>query len=340
MCIKIYIKSDARKIKVKHPIKLLFQSKGELQLLYENRNTKILNKRNGERCYVPDDLEKINRIIDGAESEDTYINEEDECIDDAQFKTLNKTIHNQKAIDNSTNYKIMTGYLSKLKKTSNSKKLAPEERLDIVKKLLEDDTHFSDLTEKLFGCRSSDRDYLLPQLVEFPLECMASYIQCTQNSNAYLRRRYFDGQIRKRKDGSIYQRKHNVVTEADLIRYGEDGEEISPYKMAQFYYDKYFDGVEDILDVLNEKEKKVALCLHCLSTCKKPSTIDEIMEFTGLTKHQVETLKMKIKCKVLKWLHDNGLYDSYNHYYNLCKNNKNFEEIYEKFIKKCEKTVG
>lgn len=154
----------------------------------------------------------------------------------AQFQTITKAIHNQNAINNSTNYKIMTEYLSKLKRTMNGKKTSPKTRLGIEQELLKNDNHFIDLTEKLFDCTPSDKYYLLPKLIEFPLECMSSYVQGTTNSDALLRRKYFDGQARKRKDGSTYHRKYNIVTEADLIYTDEDGEEHSPLDMVLHIY--------------------------------------------------------------------------------------------------------
>lgn len=266
-----------------------------------------------------------------------YINEEGENLDNDLFNTISKTIHNQKEIKNSTNYKIMIDYLSKLKKTINGKKTSAETRIGIVQELLKNDNHFIELTEKLFDCRPSDRYFLLPKLVEFPLECMSSYIQGTTNSNTFLRRKYFDGQIRKTKDGNTYQRKYNISTESDLIYMGEDGKEYSPMEMVE-YHDEYFDNVKDLLSVLNNDEKEVAICLYYLSTPKKRATIKEIVEQTHFTKRQVETLEMKIKFKVLKWLCDKGLQDSYKHYYDLCKKHKNFEIKYKSFCAKCEKT--
>ncbi len=268
-----------------------------------------------------------------------YINEESEDLDNDLFNTLNKAIHNQKEIKNSTNYKIMIDYLSRLKKTRNGKKTDLKTRLEIVQELLKNDNHFIELTEKLFACSPSDRNFLFPKLVEFPLECMSSYVQGTTNSNSYLRRKYFDGQLRKRKDGSTYQRQFNISTEADLIRQGEDCEEFSPYEMVG-YYDKYFNDIKNLLSVLDDDEKEVALCLNYLSSYDKRATIKEIVKYTSFTKRQVETLEKKIKFKTLKYLYDNGLYDSYNHYYTLCKTNKNFEKNYAKFTKKCEKIAN
>ena len=337
MCIKTYIKSDARKFREKHPIKLIFQSEGE-NLLLNDIYIKELRMRNPRRRhmpkdYVPDDLEKINKVVDDTELDDINTYKNDKGLD-ILFNSINRAIHNQKEANSSPNYRIMIGYLSKLKKTVDGKKIDLETRLNLVRELLEEDNHFVNLTESLLSSTDAQKYYLLEKLVEFPLECMSSYIQGTTNSSAFLRRKYFDGQVRKRKDGSVYQRKHNILTEADIIKEGEDGEEFSPYEMVASY-DKYFDNdIEDILSILNDDEKEVVLCLKYFSTFKKRATIREIVENTRFTKRQVETIDMKIKFKVLNWLQDRGLQDDYEHYYNLCKKYKGFEEKYEKFENK------
>lgn len=308
--------------------------------MYKYESDKQLKDRNARRRhihddYIPDDLEKINEAIDGLYAEDMTIDEEKSFNE--LFSTLNKTIHNQKEIKRSSNYKIMTDYLSKLKKTINGRKTDPKMRLNIVRDLLKNDNHFTNLTERLFDCPSSDRYVLLAKFVEFPLECMSSYIQGTTNSNTFLRRKYFDGQIRKRKDGSTYQRQHNILTESDLVTQGENGEEISPYKMLKSY-DKYFNNIEELLSALDDDEKEVALWLNCLSTSKKRATIKELVEHTKFTKRQVETIETKIKIKVLKWLHDNDMRDIYMDYYSKCQKYKDFEKKYKNYLKKCEKT--
>ena len=41
-------------------------------------NTKSLNIRNIEGCYIPDDIEKIKDIIDGTDEKNTSIADEEE----------------------------------------------------------------------------------------------------------------------------------------------------------------------------------------------------------------------------------------------------------------------
>ncbi len=97
-------------------------------------------------------------------------------------------------------------------------------------------------------------------------------------------------------------------------------------------YDQYFDNdIDNILSALNDDEKELVRCLQQFSTYDKRATIKEIVENTKFTKRQVETIDMKIKIKVLNWLHNEGLRDDYEHYYNLCKKYKGFEEKYKKF---------
>ena len=290
-------------------------------------------RRHIPKDYIPDDLEKINKAVDETEFEDISTSEEDKNLD-VLFRSIKRAIYNQREMDSSPNYRIMIEYLSKLKKTIGGKKIDIETRLNSVRELLEDDTHFTNLTEILFNSVNSQKYYLLEKLVEFPLECMSSYIQGTTNSNAFLRRKYFDGQVRKRKDGSTYHRKYNILTEADTIKEREDGEEFSLYEMVESY-DRYFDNdIENILSVLSDDEKEVARCLEYFSTYDKRATIKEVVENTSFTKRQVETIDMKIKIKVLNWLHNKGLQEDYEHYYNLCKKYKGFEEKYKKFENK------
>ncbi len=295
-------------------------------------NGKTFNMKNHRDMYVPDDLEQINDIIDGLDDETSYGNEEY----DALFKTLNETIYNQREIENSTNYKVMTEYLSKLKKTTDGKKTDDKTRLHIVNELLKDDSHFVYLTETFFNCGKRDRYRLLGKFVEYPLECMSSYIQGTTNSESYLRRKYFDGQTRKRKDGTTYKRKININTEADLIYVDEEGKEQSPIDNAETT-DMYFDNADDLVSSLNEKEKEVARLLLYLSSENKPATLKELEKYSNYKKRQLETIKQKLKYKTLLWLRDVGATDTYSRYYDLCTKYKGFEENYKKFLESVKK---
>lgn len=298
---------------------------------------KPLSSRNTEGYYIPDEFEKINDI----EPDNTYENETEERLEDAFFNSINKVINNNRELKSSTNYGIAMSFLKQLKKTNGGIKVTPEERIKIVREALntseinQGDTlcnHFTNLTETLFNHYGSERYRLLTKLVEYPLECASSYVQETTNSDSFLRRKYYDGQTRKRKDGSTYQREINIVTEADTIYAGEDGKEYSPMQMVEFN-DKYFNNIDDFLSQLSDDEKKVARCMMFLSLFEKKVTIKELVEYTNFTKRQIETLKEKLRYKALIWLKDSERNDDYNQYYNLCKKKKNFDENYKKFIK-------
>ncbi len=327
-------------------------------------NTKSLNTRNIEGCYIPDDIEKIKDIIDGTDEENTSIADEEEqdYFDDNLFKLIDKMVHNHKAKVTSLNYAKAANYLSKLRKTKivetadgkkSIRKLNVDERLAIIANLFptinktksknkegeiaysEAESHFLTLTQKLYDLTDQRRYALIAHQLEYPLECISSYIQCITNSDNYLRRKYYDGQIRTKKDGTKFRRSFNISNASDLITEDDNGKQISPMEMVAAN-DKYFKNEsleklsEDILSVLSNDEKNIAIYM-----CKK-YTIKDISERTGLTKRQIETVKDKIKFKLLKWLKDNNFNNDYDEYLSCCKKYKDFEKKFENFLKKCE----
>lgn len=321
--------------------KIVISKQRSKLLLYKNKNNKNLATRNIEGYYIPDDIEIVNQIDDEESVNESIAKAEATLkgidvsikneLDNDLFKTIDKFTHNTIG-KTSTNQQIAMKYLSYLKKHIKE----PTKRQSIIQDLLygtqKANKHFSELTEKLFNCTEAIRYSLLAKFVEFPLECMSSYLQETTNNDSFLRRKYYDGQVRKRKDGSTYQRKCNIFTESDTITVGKDGKEYSPMKTIE-QYDKYFDNINNILAVLNDDEKEVATLLYELSSNDKKATLAEITAHSKYSQRQIETLLMKIKCKTLKWLKDNELNENFNKYYNMCKKYKNFEKKYAKYTK-------
>lgn len=311
-------------------------------------NTKSLTRRNAEGYYEPDDIEIINSIDNYKDDEleaEPSINDTSE--DDEFFRKIEKMKKYHKTYKNKTsltNHEQATKYLSRLQRCKNGKMLTLSERVKQIEEILDSNDkealrHFTDLTQTLYSC-SDNRVYsALSRDVEYPLECMSSFIQGTTNSNDYLRRKYYDGQIRKRTDGSTYKRKYNVYTEADMVTDDENGNQVSPIMMASVN-DKYFDDLKEMLSELITKANLTDKEADVLSYKIFGYTIEDIEAKSAYSKRQIETIQKNLRFKYLKYMKDNKAED-YQKYLSLCETKyKDFQKNYENFLKKCEKKTS
>ena len=174
------------------------------------------------RVYEPDDLELINKEFD------THTYNENSELD------LSSEVNN---------------YIYSLKRTDKNKMpLPPDERLKIIEVLLYSNNsrvlnHFVRLTDTLI----SKKEYMsMKKIVETPLETLGSFLMATSNNDIFLKRKFVDGQQRKKTDGTTSARKFNISLESDLTTTDENGHQTSPIQQASIY-DTYAFDFEDTL---------------------------------------------------------------------------------------------
>lgn len=267
------------------------------------------------------------------------MNKEIELKIDKDIKKAYRKYNRNELLNKNTNESISLGHLSKLHRTKSGIKVGYDERLDTLNKLLTSNNnevvnHYNDLLDKLYDAADNDRRYsLIYSDVEHPLETMASYMMVTTNTDEYLRRHYYDGQERKRKDGEKYTRKFNIITEADMVSEDEQGNDISPFEMVG-KDDTYLNDINYLIEdidkaiQLTDNEKKVLACRYY------GFTIENMIKILPSTKRKIETIDKHLRYKLLIYLRLSG-HPEYEAYLEKCTNKyKNFDEDFNKYFQK------
>lgn len=199
-------------------------------------------------------------------------------------------------------------FLSQLKYTNNNLKLNTEERIEIVNQILADgaEKHYKDVSQRLLDdCNNiKERIALYHRMIERPLEQMGSYLCGETDIDRKERRQKYDGQKRKRKDGTIYQRQVNCTESID-----------DPNLIISYYEHRY--DIDDTIDLfklkLNDKENIV------LDYLLNDTSMADIERSTDLSYKQVRNLREKLQCKVLEELYNEQNTYQFNKYKHFCK---------------------
>ena len=206
-------------------------------------------------------------------------------------------------------------FLSKLKYTHNDIPLNTEERIKIINRVLADgaEQHYKDTSQRLLDDSNSikERIALYHRMIERPLEQMGAYICHESDLDKKERRQKYDGQKRKRKDGTTYQRKMNCTESID-----------NPDLIIPHYEQKY--DIDDTISYfklnLNDKENLV------LDYLLKDTSMADIERSTDLSYKQVRNLREKLKFKILEELYNEKNTYQFNKYKDFCKKINKIEE--------------
>lgn len=198
-------------------------------------------------------------------------------------------------------------YLKQLKYTQNNVVLNTAERLSIVNNILDSgaEQHYKDTSQRLIEDCSDPylRIKLYYRMIQYPLECIGSYICGETNIADKEKRQKYDGQIRKRADGTTYQRKANCTDSTD-----------NPDIIIAYHEQRY--NIDDTIDNfkigLTDNENMV------LEYLLNGMSMKDIEHSTDLTYKQIRNLREKLKIKILEQLYaENNLYQ-FNIYKDFC----------------------
>lgn len=194
--------------------------------------------------------------------------------------------------------------------------LCVEDRKKLVNELLVDEgycEYYTDLTDAYFSnpeLKGDKRYKVIKSNIEFPLECLGSYLLKTTNSDVYLHRKFKDDQKRKDKDGNEYQRA-SIYVESELVLVSEDGDEYGLLEQLiddkvqlddtyTIYDDTYLSLIEDGDELLVAKLLSAGMSMA------------GIERKTGISVKKIKRLRNQVLNKILKWCEINEYANDYS----------------------------